>query len=294
MSETLLESELFGYEDGAFTGARKGGKVGLFEAAHNGTLFLDEVGEMPLALQTRLLRVLQEREVLRVGATEPTPVNVRVIAATHRDLAEQVAQGQFRLDLYYRLNILRLDVPPLRARLADLPALIEAIHVRLCRRIKADAGATRPLLQALIELAMSYGWPGNVRELENIIERMLAYAQVELPGQAGQGRSRRHEQHERLQEAWPSSQAHAFWRATAPELFGQHPQVDALMAGGQQSPQPSPPTGLHARKADAERAEIESVLQACEGDRAEAARRLGISRTTLWRKLGRASKQTTR
>ncbi|MDE2120898.1 MAG: propionate catabolism operon regulatory protein PrpR, partial [Betaproteobacteria bacterium] len=112
--ESLLESELFGYEEGAFTGARKSGKPGLFEAAHTGTVFLDEIGDMPLALQTRLLRVLQEREILRVGATEPTPVDVRVIAATHRDLAARIDAGLFRRDLYYRLNILRLELPSLR------------------------------------------------------------------------------------------------------------------------------------------------------------------------------------
>src|SRR5690606_10829105 len=140
--DTLLESELFGYVDGAFTGSSRGGKVGLFEAAHTGTIFLDEIGEMPLSLQTRLLRVLQEKEVLRIGATEPTPVDVRVIAATHRNLTQQVLQGEFRQDLYYRLNILLMHLPALRDRREDLPLLArhlaEKIAGRLSHRGRVD------------------------------------------------------------------------------------------------------------------------------------------------------------
>jgi propionate catabolism operon transcriptional regulator len=269
VSETLLESELFGYEDGAFTGARKGGKIGLFEAAHNGTLFLDEVGEMPVSLQTRLLRVLQEREVLRVGATEPTPVNVRVIAATHRDLMDQVERGLFRLDLYYRLNILRLDVPPLRERLSDLSPIAHALQRKLCQRLGQDPRATQPLLIALIEHASGYDWPGNVRELENLIERMLAYAGSPS---VGQGLS--------------ASQAEAFLRAVTPELFEPGEAkvpVEAAQASEQQSS--SGARRLKAHQLEAEQAEILKVLADCGGDRALASQRLGISRTTLWRKL---------
>ena len=130
--EALLESELFGYEEGAFTGARKGGKAGLIEVAHRGTLFLDEIGEMPLSLQSRLLRVLQEREVVRLGSTEPTRVDIRVVAATHRALTEGIEAGQFRADLYYRLNILNLALPPLRERPTDLLPL--AVELSACRR----------------------------------------------------------------------------------------------------------------------------------------------------------------
>jgi propionate catabolism operon transcriptional regulator len=260
----LLESELFGYEEGAFTGARRGGKIGLFEAAHNGTLFLDEVGEMPVSLQTRLLRVLQEREVLRVGATEPTPVNVRVIAATHRDLMDQVQRGLFRLDLYYRLNILRLDVPPLRERMADIAPIAHALQRKLCQRLSQSPRATQAVVDALVAQASAYDWPGNVRELENLIERLIAYAGSHASKQ-GAGMNR--------------AQAEAFLRSAAPELFA---GVGARPAGPARK---LAVRSLKAMQADAERTEIEQVLADCGGDRALASQRLGISRTTLWRKL---------
>jgi len=254
MSETLLESELFGHEEGAFTGARRGGKIGLFEAAHKGTIFLDEIGEMPLPLQTRLLRVLQEREVLRVGSTEPTPVNVRVIAATHRDLMAQVQEGRFRLDLFYRLNILRIDMPALRERLQDLPLIVQDLHQRVSARLGVAASLTRPLVDALLAQAPQHDWPGNVRELENIIERLMAYA---APRAA------------RLDSP---AQARQLLQDTVPELFAAVPATP----------------GLKAHQAQADRAEILRVLQACGGDKALAAEQLGISRTTLWRKLQQA------
>ncbi|MBI2734313.1 MAG: propionate catabolism operon regulatory protein PrpR [Aquabacterium sp.] len=278
MSETLLESELFGYEEGAFTGARKGGKIGLFEAAHNGTLFLDEVGEMPVSLQTRLLRVLQEREVLRVGATEPTPVNVRVIAATHRDLKEQVDRGLFRLDLYYRLNILRVDVPPLRERLQDVATVAFALQRKLCRRLGLDESATTGLIQALVKRAGGYTWPGNVRELENLIERVTAYA-GSLPGDTVAG----------------EDDTEAFLAAVVPELFsGEALRVSVPEGLGVQPGLPSGPGVVAADKGaqplrraqrEAEHAEILRVLAACGGDRGLACQQLGISRTTLWRRL---------
>lgn len=259
VSESLLESELFGYEDGAFTGARRGGKIGLFEAAHKGTIFLDEVGEMPVSLQTRLLRVLQEREVLRVGAIEPTPVNVRVIAATHRDLMAHVAQGLFRLDLFYRLNILRIDMPPLRERLDDVASIAQALHQQVCARLILDPRQTQPLINALVGQSAHYDWPGNVRELENMIERLVAYA-VPI----------------RSDEDLPN-----LLRWTVPELFGS------------QRAAPQDPAGdpFRSRQAQAERNEILRVLAECGGDRAQAGERLGISRTTLWRKLRQASER---
>ena len=169
MPENLLESELFGYEEGAFTGAKKGGKPGLFELAHGGTIFLDEVAEIPLSLQGRLLRVLQEREVLRVGGDYILNVNIRVIAATNVNLFQMVKEGKFRQDLYFRLNILDLRIPPLRERKADIPILIESfirkMNVKHATNIsKVSSGA--------IELLEGYGWPGNVRELENFTEKM--------------------------------------------------------------------------------------------------------------------------
>jgi len=276
VAESLLESELFGYEEGAFTGARRGGKIGLFEAAHRGTLFLDEVGEMPLSLQARLLRVLQEREVLRVGATEPTPVNVRVIAATHRDLRDSVAQGRFRLDLFYRLNILRLDVPPLRARRDDVPLIAEALHARLCHRLGVERARTRPWVLTLVDMARHYPWPGNVRELENLLERVLAYAGDE-PGDT----PRTEPMPERL-------------RAIAPELF-EAPMGGATLVSGAAAPGPSLQPASTAAAVDwreqqsaAQWAAIRQALADCQGDRQRAAQQLGISRTTLWRKLRQA------
>jgi propionate catabolism operon transcriptional regulator len=260
VSETLLESELFGYEDGAFTGARRGGKIGLFEAAHKGTLFLDEVGEMPVSLQARLLRVLQEREVLRVGATEPTPVNVRVIAATHRDLLAHVGHGQFRLDLYYRLNILRLEVPPLRERPDDVAPLAQALHRQVCARLGLPPSRTQPLIDALVGQAPRHNWPGNVRELENLIERAVACSVSSEP--------------DLLLVATP---AQAALIAIAPELFDGVASEQASVVAARQS--------LKAEQRGAERIQIERILQECSGDKARASDRLGISRTTLWRKL---------
>jgi len=246
--ETLLESELFGFEEGAFTGSRRGGKPGLFESAHTGTIFLDEIGEMPLTLQTRLLRVLQEHEVIRLGATQPTPVDVRVIAATHRDLAAAVAEGAFRQDLYYRINILRLDVPPLRSRLDDLPALARRIAERaLARQGRGDA--LEALLGQIMPYCRGYHWPGNIRELENLIERLALFAPAFESGPM---------EVERLERL-------------VPELFSP-PAAGALAP---------------ARVTDAET--IRRVLDQCGGNRTAACRQLGISRSTLWRRLSAGS-----
>ncbi|KMK76874.1 sigma 54-interacting transcriptional regulator [Alkalihalobacillus pseudalcaliphilus] len=165
--ENLLESEIFGYEEGAFTGARKGGKPGLFEMAHNGTIFLDEIGEMAMSLQTRLLRVLQEREVRRIGGVKIIPVNVRVVAATNKDLIHSIRQNQFRSDLYYRLNILYIQIPPLRERKEDLDILINRFLLKYQSHPQVISEQQRHQL-------MQYQWPGNIRELENFIERIIA------------------------------------------------------------------------------------------------------------------------
>lgn len=165
--ESLLESELFGYEGGAFTGARKGGKVGKFELAQGGTLFLDEIGDLPLHLQPKLLRVLQERRVERVGGTEPIPIDVRIIAATNQDLENLIASRSFRSDLYYRLNVIPLTIPPLRERDGDILFLARFFVSKYCRLLE------RPLLDLSPEatrLLSMHSWPGNVRELENTVE----------------------------------------------------------------------------------------------------------------------------
>lgn len=167
--ETLLESELFGYDAGAFTGAKKGGKMGIFEIANGGTLLLDEIGELPLALQVKLLRVIQEREIVRVGGTKAIPIDVRIIAATNRDLREMVERNEFRKDLFYRLNVVPVMVPPLRERKEEIPALAsEFIH-----RFNNKYGLNKRLDEGVLQRFLEYDWPGNVRELENVIERAI-------------------------------------------------------------------------------------------------------------------------
>lgn len=264
--ESLLESELFGYEEGAFTGARRGGKAGLFESAHNGTLFLDEVGDMPPALQTRLLRVLQEKQVLPIGGIEAVPVNVRVIAATHRDLAARVREGTFRQDLYYRLNILRIEMPPLRERVSDLPDLAELLY----RRAQERLGITSPLpLPATVRQRLTrYTWPGNIRELENVTERIaVLVAGAELAPAALQ---------RELQ-------------AAVPELFSSSNGEVALLESQRVTEVAAGQGKSLAGVSRASQAEhIRRVLDECGGNRAEACARLGISATTLWRRLREA------
>ncbi len=252
ITETLLESELFGYDEGAFTGARKQGKAGLFEAAHCGTLFLDEIGEMPLPLQTRLLRALQEKEITRVGSVDPIPVNVRVVSATHRDLASMVAGSQFREDLFYRLNILRVDVPPLRERPEDIEVLVRKLVPAALARTGQDA-LCPAVLAAVQPVMQRYAWPGNVRELENAVERLTMICLA--TGSA----IRPFEMNELLDQAVHRPR---------------HPDMPVLA-----------PVRLRKRRPRASLEEAERVLEDCLGDHQEAARQLGVSRTTLWRWL---------
>jgi propionate catabolism operon transcriptional regulator len=251
--ETLLEAELFGYEEGAFTGSRRGGRPGLFEAAHTGTIFLDEIGDVPITLQTRLLRVLQERQVLRLGSNDPTPVDVRVIAATHRDLRAAIARGDFREDLYYRLHILPLHLPPLRDRGDDVEAIAADLLKRALLRHDA-ADAHRRALALVLPRLRGYAWPGNVRELENVLERVAVLYADRDPGT----------------------------RVTEEELRAVMPEVYERAAPV------APRSDLRVARAAQERALVERVVAECGGNQAEAARRLGIGRTTLYRKLGRA------
>lgn len=172
ITESLLESELFGYEEGAFSGAKRGGKRGFFEESHNGSIFLDEIGELSANMQAKLLRVLQEHEIVRVGGTKPIPINVRVIAATNANLEKGIANGTFREDLYYRLNRLPIHIPPLRQRKQDIPELC----YHLLQKINRDYGRMiEEISSSALTYLASYDWPGNVRELENILGRAVIY-----------------------------------------------------------------------------------------------------------------------
>ncbi len=172
ISETLLESELFGYEEGAFSGAKRGGKRGFFEEANNGSIFLDEIGELSANTQAKLLRVLQEKEIVKVGGTKAIPINVRVIAATHVNLEKGILEGEFREDLYYRLNKIPIQIPSLRQRKGDIPAIAD----RLIQKINQDYGRNvEGLTDSAISYLQSYQWPGNVRELENILGRAIIF-----------------------------------------------------------------------------------------------------------------------
>ncbi|MGG0790901.1 sigma 54-interacting transcriptional regulator [Peribacillus simplex] len=171
--ESLLESELFGYESGSFTGANQKGKAGLFEAANHGTIFLDEIGEMPLQLQVKMLRVLQEHEITRVGGTKTIPVDIRIIAATHRDLSEMITNGEFREDLYYRLNIIPIKIPPLKERKEDIIPLI----YHFLNHINHKYGINRKFSNDALNAFTNYEWPGNVRELQNLVERIALMSQ---------------------------------------------------------------------------------------------------------------------
>ncbi|SFB13672.1 MULTISPECIES: sigma-54-dependent Fis family transcriptional regulator [unclassified Bacillus (in: firmicutes)] len=168
--EHLLESELFGYEDGAFTGAKKGGKKGQFQIANYGTIFLDEVGDMPLPMQSKLLRVLQEKEIQRVGGQTSIPVDVRIIAATHRNLEKMVEEGKFRQDLYYRLNVIKIEIPPLRKRKNDIALIASNLLKKLEKKFHRQH---LHLSREVIARLESHDWPGNIRELENVLERAI-------------------------------------------------------------------------------------------------------------------------
>jgi transcriptional regulator with PAS, ATPase and Fis domain len=175
--EKLFESEFFGYKKGAFTGASNKGKKGYFELAHNGTLFLDEIGEMPLSLQAKLLRVLQEEKIRPVGGEGSIDVNVRIISATNRDLKEMTKKGTFREDLYFRLNVINIKIPPLRERVEDIELLIHHFSQESCRK---NDKCIKKIDESLIEALINYNWPGNVRELKNVVEQMIVLNQDDI------------------------------------------------------------------------------------------------------------------
>jgi len=244
LAPSLLESELFGYVRGAFTGADRDRK-GLFEAAEGGTIFLDEIGELPLGTQVKLLRVLENREIKRVGSPESVTIDIRVVAATNRPLGSMIADGSFRSDLYYRLNVGAVRLPPLRERPEDIEALARHFIDQHNRRLGCSVSTLSP---RTLQLIQQYPWPGNVRELANVIERsmVVAHGSVLLP------------------EHLP---AEVFDRGHTPQPLG------------------APRTDLSLETA--EREQILRALQAAGGKRVEAARLLGLSRRTLYRKLER-------
>ncbi len=247
--EGLIESELFGHERGAFTGATST-KVGLFELAHGGTLFLDEIGDMPLLLQAKLLRVLQDGEVKRVGATSSRHVDVRVIAASHRDLRTRVREGLFREDLLFRLEVITLDVPPLRERLEDLPELVFHFlhhsaerHGRSITRVHPD----------VLQVMAAHSWPGNVRELANVVERAVVFAE-------GDCLEANH---------------------LPPHLLGEDDSAPRLPGGDAVIP-----IRVGSTLRDVEDLLIRKTLEATEGDKTLAAKILGINPRTVHRKVG--------
>jgi DNA-binding NtrC family response regulator len=259
---TLIESELFGYERGAFTGALKP-KDGLFQAANGGTLFLDEIGELPLEMQTKLLRALQEKEVRRVGSNIRTQVDVRIVAATNRDLEQAYREGTFRKDLYFRLNVVAVHLPALRERRSDIPSLV---HFFLDKYVP---DGSLQVSNAAMKALLQYDWPGNVRELQNCIERAVALGNRELidvydlPPALRNGAS-------------PISVA-------APIAYGVPAHEGSIQSVTEVSSPGVTPNDLEAL----ERITIQRVIDQVRGDKTMAGKMLGISRATLYRKIKR-------
>lgn len=258
LPETMLEALLFGHQKGAFTGAA-GASEGFFRAADGGTLLLDEIAEMPLALQAKLLRVLQEREVVPLGASQPLPIDVRIVACANRDLQAEVAAGRFRADLYYRLAVFPLATKPLAERPEDIPALAATMILRHAGNRGVIPWPTPQAVDALI----GHDWPGNVRELENVIQRALLFA-------AGDTIEASHIVFDR-------PVAFTFERSAPPLL--------------QAAPAPTEPATLGEVVQMSEFAAIRDTMAACGGSRIETARRLGISERTLRYRLARAREQ---
>ncbi|MBW1960255.1 MAG: sigma 54-interacting transcriptional regulator [Deltaproteobacteria bacterium] len=245
LPEHLLESELFGYVEGAFTGAKKGGKPGLFELAHGGTLFLDEIGEISNAVQARLLRVLEEKQVMRIGDDRLIPVDVRILCATNKDLKLLVKQGLFRQELYYRINVLKLELPPLRERKDDIPLLLEHYLKGYYKKSHKNPPKINP---EAVRLLMNFHWPGNVRELKNIVERLvITCTDCEITCR---------DVLESMEDILEKKD-HLPVEKTASLPLAKQQELNLIL----------------------------KVLKETNGNKVEAARKLGISRTTLWRRL---------
>lgn len=302
LPEQLLEGELFGYERGAFTGATQA-KPGLIEAADGGTLFLDEVGELPLATQAKLLRVVESREVMRLGNLRPKTVDVRFVAATHRDLESMVASGAFRQDLYYRLNGVSLVVPPLRERLEEIPRLASEFVARFCKDARRPA---LPITEQAMAALRAYPWPGNVRELRNVIERAIVFCRGMALAPEHLGLP--------VDRAWPPMMMAppapyamppmnrtAFGMPGVPTMppapmpsypVSSYPPPAATDSAGQPPPSSGSEFGTMAFGSSLpdevealERERILKVLAQCGGNQTQAAEILGISRRTLLRRL---------
>lgn len=255
--DSLVESELFGYEGGTFTGAAKGGRLGKFELAHGGTIFLDEVGDMSQTMQAKLLRVLEQKEIQKIGANRSTPVNVRVLAATNRDLGRMVREGSFREDLLYRLNVFPLLVPPLRDRKNDIPELAQ-FFLAQCT---ATFGRRRLMIDPdSFEALERYDWPGNIRQLRNAVERavILCDGDLLLPEHFGLPQSEK----------------------PAPEL-----PVQAAAAPVPERTEEASEDGLKDRIRGLERQAYEDALSRNRGNKSQAMKELGVSRRTFYRRL---------
>jgi transcriptional regulator with PAS, ATPase and Fis domain len=265
MPRELITSELFGYEGGSFTGADKQGRPGKFELAHGGTLFLDEIGDMPRDLQTSLLRAIETRTIMRIGGQGVVPVDVRIIAATHKDLAEEARQGNFRSDLFFRLNVFTIEVPTLRQRKSDIPLLAQHFIQQQSRALGRPLGITPEALAAL----EAYPWPGNVRELENSLERAIYIAQRAIISW----------------EDLPEAVRLGLELVPLPR-FSPGRELP-LQPGMQYASKPPVPQDRERLKEERANTEARLILETyhLNGDNLErTAQALGISRTTLWRK----------
>lgn len=248
LPESLLESELFGYEEGAFTGAKRGGRIGLFELANEGTIFLDEIADIPPSLQVRLLRVIEQKEIMRIGGERIVPINVRIISSSYRNLSEESRCGRFRMDLYFRLAMLKLKVPPLRERMDDVPILARELLMKL-------GNGAKQITPTMMKRLKEYDWPGNVRELDSLINRyviLLGTAQYD--------------------------------DALLADLLGEV-RSECTTSPSNMNSKDNSEKSLKQHLEEYERILIDAALNECQLNKKRAARKLGISVNTLWRKL---------